>query len=107
MSPGSRDRWRKESVAHARSWLRARRARPSIGYGKRPLVFPDDADDDPLHDDIALIQAQRLHRVVRRLQPDPPAGFAIETFHRGALSMDQRDHGLAGVGLVPFLNDDV
>src|SRR5439155_847433 len=79
----------------------------SIGCARRRLVFPDDPDHHSLHDDIALVEPQRLQRVVGRLQPDPPAGLAVEALHRGALSMDERNDGLAGIGLVAFLNDDV
>src|SRR6266545_1552008 len=103
-SPG---RWLKASAVHARWWRPARRARRSIGCAKPRLVFPDDADDHALHDDVALIEAQWLQRIVRRLQPDPPAGLAVKPLYRGAFSMDECDHRLAGVGLVAFLDDDV
>src|SRR2546422_5355307 len=62
----------------------------SIGCAKRPLVFPDDADDHALHDDVALVEPQGRQRVVGRLQPDPPAGLAVKAFDRGAFSMDER-----------------
>src|SRR3954471_10082545 len=107
MSRGSRARSPKGLGARAKSWRRAPRGRRLTCFVKRLLVFPDDADDDALHDDVALVHAERLHRVVRRLQPDPATGLAVVALHRGTLSMDQRDHGLAGVGLVPLLNDDV
>src|SRR3989441_5729480 len=103
----SRARSPRASAARARSSRRGRREPRSTGCAKRPLVFPDDADDHALHDDVALVEPQRLQRVVGRLQPDPPAGLGVKAFDRGAFSMDERDHGLAGVGLVAFLNDDV
>src|SRR5919108_1664651 len=105
--PESPARWRKGSGARARSWRRARRAPHSIDYAKRRLVFPDDADHHALHDHVALVETQRLQVLVGGLQPDPAAGLAVKALDRGALSMDQRDHGLAGIGLVTLLNDDV
>src|SRR6266850_2699145 len=107
MSRESRARWPRASAGLAKSSPPERRAPRSIGSGKRPLVFPDDADDDALYDDIALVDAQRLHRVIGRLQSDPPTRLTVVAFHRGALAVDQRDDGLSGVGLVPLLNDDV
>src|SRR5436309_44717 len=100
-------RWPKGSGARAKSSRRALRVRPSTGCARRRLVFPDDADDHSLHDDVALVEAERLQVLIGRLQPDPPARFPVETLDRGALSMDQRDHRLAGVGLVPLLDHDV
>src|SRR5438874_3243824 len=100
-------RWLKASAARARWWRRAPRERRSIGCAKRRLVFPDDADDDALDDHIAFVEPQRLQRVVGGLQPDPAARLTIEAFDRGTFSMDEGDHGLPGVGLVAFLNDDV
>src|SRR5205809_1088607 len=78
-----------------------------IVCAKRLLVFPDDADDNALHDDVPLVQAERLHRVIRRLEPDPAAGLAVEPLDRGPLTMDERDHRLAGIGLVALLHDDI
>src|SRR2546425_8168673 len=100
-------RSRKASDGRAGSWRPGGRGPRLIGYEKRPLIFPDDTDHHALDDDVALVEAQRLHLVVGRLQPDPAAGLAVEPFHGGAFTMDERDHGLAGVGLVAFLNDDV
>src|SRR6266480_849894 len=88
-------RWPKASDARAKSWRRAPRVRRSSGSARQPLVFPDDADDDSLHNHVALVEAERLHVLIGWLQPDPAAGFAIEALDRGALSMDQRDHRLA------------
>src|SRR5262245_16442991 len=108
-SRASRARWPKASGARAKSSLLAPRARRWTVSVKRRrgLVFPDDADDDALHDDVALVEAQRLQRVVGGLQPDPPTGLAVESLDRGAFSVDERDHRLAGVGLVSLLNDDI
>src|SRR5467141_831309 len=107
MSRESRARWPRASAGLAKWSPPERRAPRSIGSGKRPLVFPDDADHDALDDYIALVDAQRLHRVIGRLQSDPATWLAIVTFDRGALAVDQRDDGLSGLGLVPLLNDDV
>src|SRR5437870_612596 len=89
-TPGRPFTWResprpspKGSAARVKLWRRAPRARPSIGCGKRRLVFPDDPDHHSLDDDIPLVETQRLERIVGRLQPDPPTGFAVEAFHRG------------------------
>src|SRR6266436_5146768 len=95
----SQVRWAKGSAAPAKLWRPARHAPRSIGCAKRRLVFPDDADDHSLHDDVALVEPQRLERVVGWLEPDPPTGLAVEALHGGALSMDERNDGLAGVGL--------
>jgi len=80
----------------------------SIDCAKQPLVFPDDADHHALDDDVALIQPQRLHFVVGRLQPDPPAGLAVKTASPWPPSpLTRAITVLAGLGLVAFLNDDV
>src|SRR5437867_630411 len=71
------------------------------------LVPPDDADDDALDHDIALVYAQRGHGRIRRLQPDPAAGLAIELLDRGAGPVHQGDHRLTVVGLAPLVHDDV
>src|SRR5436309_3612468 len=97
----------KASAGRAKSSRRARRGPRSIGYGRPLLIFPDDADHHALDDDVALVEPQRLHFLVGRLQPDPPTGLAVEAFDRGPFPMDERNHGLAGVGLAAFLNDDV
>jgi len=88
-----------EGIAGLAKWSPPERRAPrSIGSGKRPLVFPDDADHDALDDYIALVDAQRLHRVIGRLQSDPATWLAIVTFDRGALAVDQRDDRLSGFG---------
>src|SRR5882672_5647465 len=97
----------KGSGERARWSHRGRRGPRSIDCAKQPLVFPDDADHHALDDHVALIQPERLHLVVGRLQPDPPAGLAVKPLHRGSLTIDQGNHSLAGLGLVAFLNDDV
>src|SRR5258705_3688951 len=97
----------KGSGARARWSHRGGRGRGSLHCQKQPLVFPDDAAHHALDDDVALIQPERLHLVVGRLQPDPPAGLAVKPLHRGSLTIDQGKHSLAGLGLVAFLNDDV
>src|SRR6266849_3267632 len=85
----------KASAGRGKSSRRARRGPRSIGYGRRLLIFPDDADHHALDDDVALVEPQRLHLVVSRLQPDPPARLAVEPLHRGPFTMDERNHGLA------------
>src|ERR1043166_7780673 len=94
-SPESRAPSRKASAARARSLRLAPRGRRSTACAKRRLEFPDDSDADALHDDVALVDAQRLHRIVGGLQPDPAAGLAVKPFDRGTLSVDERDHRLA------------
>src|SRR6266705_1651792 len=90
------------SASASKTWqsCRAGRRPRSIGYGRPLLIFPDDADHHALDDDVALVEPQRLHFLVRRLQPDPPTGLAVEAFDRGPFTMDERNHGLAGFGLV-------
>src|SRR5207249_9657228 len=88
---------------------RSRRGRDGpcwSGCGARALVFPNDADDHPLHRDVALVHAQRAHRGIRGLEPDPAARLAIELLDRRARAVDQRHHGLAVVGLVALVHDD-
>src|SRR5712692_6759919 len=84
--------WPKGSAGREKWLRRAPRVRRSIGCVRRALVFPDDADHDALHDDVAFVQPQRLERVVGRLQPDPTAGLTIEALDGGTLSVDQRNH---------------
>src|SRR5262245_31953899 len=96
----SRRRSRRESAGRAKWLPRAPPGPRSTGCAKRRLVFPDDADDDALDDDVALVQTERLHRLVGGLEPDPAAGLAVEALDGGPFAMDERDDGLAGVGLV-------
>src|SRR2546425_5349723 len=52
------------------------------------------------------VHAQRAHRGIRGLEPDPAARLAIELLDRRARAVDQRHHGLAVVGLVALVHDD-
>src|SRR5256885_8217919 len=70
------------------------------------LISPDDAHDDALNRDVALVETQRRHGGIRRLEPDPASGLAIETLDGGARALHQRDHGLAVVGLVALVHYD-
>src|SRR5260370_37330223 len=84
----------------------ARRAPRLSGCGAPALAFPNDAHDDALDHDVALVHAQRRHGGVGGLEPDPAPWLAIEAFHGGARALHQGDHGLAVVGLVPLVDDD-
>src|SRR2546426_5970704 len=88
----------------ARPSARAPRAGRSSGCG--PLVLPDDPHHDPLHEDVALVHAQRGHRGVRGLEPDPAARLAIEFLHGGVLAVHQCDDRLPVVGGVALVHDD-
>src|SRR6266536_3251258 len=106
-SPGSPGRSLKGSAARAKWWRRGRRAPPSTGCARRRLVFPDNADDHALDDHVTLVHPQRLHGRIRRLQPDPAPRLATAPPSGGAVAVHQGDDGLAGVGLVTLLHDDV
>ena len=101
----------REGIERAATALRAKRWSGCGGRAPLPtppsprLVLPDDADDDALHDDVALVYADRSHRRVRRLQPDPATGLAIVPLHRRVLAMNQRDDRRAVVGLIPLMDD--
>src|SRR2546422_11586127 len=73
----------------ARPSARAPRAGRSSGCG--PLVLSDDPHHDPLHEDVALVHAQRGHRGGRGPEADPAARLAIEFLHGGDLGVDQCD----------------
>src|SRR5260221_5197317 len=96
----------RESGGPARWWRRARPAPPSTAYGKRRLVFPDDADDHALDDHVPLVHPQRLHGGIGGLQADPAPGLTVKPLDRGAVPVDQGDDGLAAVGLITLLHDD-
>src|SRR2546425_8990746 len=104
MRRGSRRRSRTASRAPARWWLPGRPGPRSSGCGG--LVLPDDADDDPLHDDVALVHAQGVHGGIGGLEPDPPSRLAIELLHGGVLTVHQRHDRLTVVGLVALVDDD-
>src|SRR2546428_13239157 len=90
---------------HGRSSTPARVETPSSVCAAR-LVFPDDADHHALDHDVAFVDAERRHRGVGGLEPDPPAGVPIEALDRGARAVHQRDHRLAVVGLVALVDHD-
>src|SRR2546426_7801320 len=77
----------------------------STACAGRALVLPDDADHDSLHDDVALVHAQGRHSGVGGLKPNPAPRLAVEPLDRGAGAVDQGDHHLAAVRLVPLLDD--
>src|SRR6266705_1773058 len=67
--------------------------------------------DPPTHQGWRPSYSTRVRRSTWRElpahSPKASAGLAVEAFDRGPFTMDERNHGLAGVGLVAFLNDDV
>src|SRR5882724_2086969 len=96
-----RTAWR----GRGKSCASARPGRPSSDCAAR-LVLPDDAYHHALDHDVALVDTERRHGGVRGLEPDPPAGLAIEPLDRGARALHQRDHRLAVVGLVALVDHD-
>src|SRR5260370_3147080 len=110
---GGRSTWRGSPTPTGRAWGRrarwcaAARRGPRWGGGGGPaLAFPNDAHDDALDHDVALVHAQRRHGGVGGLEPNPAPWLAIETLHGGARALHQGDHGLAVVGLVALVDDD-
>src|ERR1044071_9596775 len=92
------------------------RARPSIpaprgplwtGCGAPALVLPDDAQHDAPNQHVTLVHADRRHLGVGGLQSNPAAGLAKVLFARGALAPDQGDDGVAVVGMIALVHDDV
>src|SRR6266850_1225830 len=79
MSRESRARWPRASAGLAKWSPPERRAPRSIGSGKRPLVFSDDADDDALYDYIALVD----HGVAAHLQDVAAAAARQELVRDG------------------------
>src|SRR5256886_6577523 len=96
---------RAASHGHARWCGRGRVAKRWNDCAAR-LIPPDDAHDDALNRDVALVETQRRHGGIRRLEPDPASGLTIETLDGGARALHQRDHGLAVVGLVALVHHD-
>src|SRR5438309_7069978 len=96
---------RTASHGHARWSGRGRVAKRWNDCAAR-LISPDDAHDDALNRDVALVETQRRHGGIRRLEPDPPSRLAIEALDGGARALHQRDHGLAIVGLVALVHHD-
>src|SRR5690348_5333640 len=104
-SPGLPTRTATGSRGHATWCARGRVAKRWNGCAAR-LVPPDDAHDDSLNRDVALVETQRRHGGIRRLEPDPPSRLPIESLDGGARALHQRDHGLAVVGLVALVHHD-
>src|SRR5438128_4706614 len=77
----------------------------STACAGRALVLPDDSHHDALHDDVALVHAQGRHAGVGGLKPNPAPRLAVEPLDRGAGAVNQGDHRLAAVRLVPLLDD--
>src|SRR5256885_5258142 len=94
---------RTASHGHARWCGRGRVAKRWNDCAAR-LISPDDAHDDALNRDVALVETQRRHGGIRRLEPDPPPPPALEKLDRGARALPPPDPGLAGVRLVALLH---
>src|SRR2546430_4085431 len=98
-SPASLTRTPTGSHGHAR-WCAPGRVAKRWNACAARLVPPDDAHDDALHGDVALVETQRGHGGIRGVEPDPSSRLAVETPDPGAPSPHQRDDRLARVGLV-------
>src|SRR5713101_4977747 len=91
----------------ARQSPRARPARRWSACAVPALILPDDAYHHPLQHNVPLVHADRRHRGVGRLQPDPAAGLAIVLLDGDVVSFDEGDYGFAILGLRPLVDDDV
>src|SRR5437660_5943929 len=104
--------WRAWHALIRKGWpWRARPSRPGPhASGWRHCggsVLPNDAHHRALDDHVALVDAQRRHRGVGGLQPDPAAGLAIVALDRGAGARDLGDDHLAVVRRIALVHDDV
>src|ERR671910_1482449 len=79
--------------------------RPLPG-GEYRSVFADDSDDHALDQDIALLEPQRLHGSISRLEADPSACFTVKLLHRGLAAVDQCDDHFAIFGGLLAVHDD-
>ena len=52
------------------------------------------------------MNVNRIHRFVRRLQPNPPVALAIKLLDRGGRAVDESNHHLPVVGGVLLVDDD-
>src|SRR5688500_13938536 len=76
------------------------------GSNEPPVsVPPEHPDDHALDADVVLVNEDRLHRLVRRLEPDPPVALAVDLLHRRRRAVHHRDHHLAVVGVLPLVDD--
>src|SRR3989440_7222957 len=96
----------KGSRGRATRWDRERLGRRWSASAGRDLVLPDDAADHSLDDHVALVETQRRHVGIGRLQPDPAAGLPVEFLDGGAGAVHERDDRLSVVGLVALLDHD-
>src|SRR6266571_524777 len=106
MCQGWSGRTRRAWPRRAKRCDRAPPARRWSASGGPALILPDDADDDSLDDHVALVETQRRHLGVGRLQPDPAAGLAIELLDGRAGAVHEGDDSLTVVGLVALLDHD-
>src|SRR5438309_10461097 len=98
----------KGSRGRATRWDRERLGRRWSASAGRALVLPDDADDHSLDDHVALVETQRRHVGIGRLQPDTAAGLPVAFLGGGAGAVHERDVRLTVVGMVALLDlDDV
>src|SRR6184192_2588699 len=87
-SPASLTRTPTGSHGHAR-WCAPGRVAKRWNACAARLVPPDDAHDDALHGDVALVETQRGHGGIRRLEPANPA--------MTPLRLNERDVTVQGV----------
>src|SRR6266702_3966915 len=106
MCQGWSGRTRRAWPRRAKRCDRGPPARRWSASGGPALILPDDADDDSLDDHVALVETQRRHLGVSRLQPDPAAGLAIELLDGRAGAVHEGDDSLTVVGLVALLDHD-
>src|SRR5256886_6819766 len=78
-------------------------ARHRVGTALMP---PDDAHDDTLNRNVALVETERRHGGICGLEPDPASRLAIESLDGGARALHQSDRGLPVVGLVALVDHD-
>ena len=82
------------------------RLREAFAARTRSLVPPHHPDDDSLNRDVVLVDVDRLHRLVRRLETDATVALAIVLLDRGRRAVHERDDHLAVVGALALVDDD-
>src|SRR5260370_40551307 len=76
----------------------ARRAPRLSGCGAPALAFPNDAHDDALDHDAALVHAQRRHGGGGGSGPNTPPPAATRKLHGGARAPHPRPHAPCVIG---------
>src|SRR5580704_5101830 len=73
---------------------------------QRPLVAAQHPDDDALNRDVVLVDVDRRHGLIRRLQPNAPVALAIELLDGRRGCAEHGDDHFAVVGTLPLVDDN-